>query len=84
MPSKKNLPPAAPVLPSAASSAAAATASAPSADALKTLAAKLPPALLRQIDRSAKKAGRNRSQEVRLRLQHSLQAHPQLASAQAR
>ena len=53
------------------------------AQELKVLAAKLPPAMLRQIDRSAKKAGRNRSQEVRLRLQHSLQTYPQLLSVAA-
>jgi hypothetical protein len=64
----------------AARTGAAQTAGTAQPDALKTLAAKLPPALLRQIDRSAKKAGRNRSQEVRIRLQHSLQSHPQLAS----
>lgn len=43
----------------------------PAADT-KVLATKAPASLIRKLDQSAKKGGRTRSSEMRLRLEHSL------------
>lgn len=45
------------------------------------VAAKVPEDLLKSLDRAAKTAGRSRSSELRMRLDHSLRHIPVLAPA---
>ncbi len=45
---------------------------------LRTVGAKLPAGVIRELDRAAKKAGRTRSSEARMRLEHSLATVPVL------
>jgi metal-responsive CopG/Arc/MetJ family transcriptional regulator len=50
-------------------------------DNLKQLGAKVPDALLKKLDKAAKKSGRTRSSEVRLRLEQSLRDRSFLGAA---